>query len=586
MSRPFVSRNVVRFAAASLGLALASSAASAQTPKPLQAALLQGPDGGEVRSLVVGIDAYKHVRPLKGAVADARDIEGSLRKMGVKDITTLIDDQVERTVLIRELERMVQRSRSGDLVVLALAGHGVQEPERVKGSQPDGMDTVFLLSGFDTTRTGSQQRVIGTEFNHFIKKIEARGARVLFVTDACHGAGLARDVDPRAEEMSYRQVTRYTIPVDDLKPISTAQEAFLTELDFEKTAFLAAVDRKTKAPEIRIPGVPGFRGALSYSVARALEGNADVNGDGKITLKELFTNVRQVVYQLSDQRQNPVTMNSPNRNVETDVVFAVTRGVTLMSAAPTQQPAAAGTPGAPAAQSPVGTAVAGPTPAGLPAGVRPETGASRLVSPVRIASLDGQSSKLRGLTVLEAPHEVVTPNQQPDLIWDPNTGDVIVGGDVIAYKMDKSDLPSVIDRAAAVRGFKQLAAKAPQPVKLDPNDKLHRNETRVSVEVGGVSGRALILFNIAGDGTVQALYPIGSDPPLAKTSEHRLPVRVREPFGADQIVAITSDQRMTALEQALKQMNQRRTAVQMLKMVERYGPADVRIGTLGLFTAP
>jgi hypothetical protein len=161
-----------------------------------------------------------------------------------------------------------------------------------------------------------------------------------------------------------------------------------------------------------------------------------------------------------------------------------------------------------------------------------------------------------------------------------------VGGDVIAYRMDKNDLPSVIDRAAAVRGFKQMATKAPQQMRLTPNDKLQRNESKVAVEIAGVSKRALVLFNIAGDGTVQALYPIGSDPAVVETATHELPVRVREPFGADQVIAITSDQRMTALEQALKQLNQRRTAVQLLKMVERYAPPDARVGTVGLFTAP
>jgi hypothetical protein len=106
------------------------------------------------------------------------------------------------------------------------------------------------------------------------------------------------------------------------------------------------------------------------------------------------------------------------------------------------------------------------------------------------------------------------------------------------------------------------------------------------VEISGVSKRALVLFNIAGDGTVQALYPIGSDPAVVDKATHELPVRVREPFGADQVIAITSEQRMTALEQALKQLNQRRTAVQLLKMVERYAPPDARVGTVGLFTAP
>ena len=62
------------------------------------------------------------------------------------------------------------------------------------------------------------------------------------------------------------------------------------------------------SPEVRVPGIDGLRGALSYAVARAVEGNADADHDGKVTLKELFANVRQVVYQLSDQRQNVVTM--------------------------------------------------------------------------------------------------------------------------------------------------------------------------------------------------------------------------------------------------------------------------------------
>ena len=55
---------------------------------------------------------------------------------------------------------------------------------------------------------------------------------------------------------------------------------YLTELDFDRTDFLAAVDRRTKAPEVSIPGVQGLRGALSYSIARAIEGKADADGDG------------------------------------------------------------------------------------------------------------------------------------------------------------------------------------------------------------------------------------------------------------------------------------------------------------------
>src|SRR5215468_6705982 len=102
----------------------------------------------------------------------------------------------------------------------------------------------------------------------------------------------AREVDPRAAELSFRQVPSYRLSVDLLKPIATTSDEMLTELDFERTAFIAAVDRKTKSPEVKIPGVSGLRGALSYAVARAIEGGADADGDGKTTLNELFTNVR------------------------------------------------------------------------------------------------------------------------------------------------------------------------------------------------------------------------------------------------------------------------------------------------------
>jgi hypothetical protein len=40
------------------------------------------------------------------------------------------------------------------------------------------------------------------------------------------------------------------------------------------------------------------------------------------------------------------------------------------------------------------------------------------------------------------------------------------------------------------------------------------------------------------------------------------------------------------LEQALKKMNQRRTAAEVYKLIERYAPADARIGATNLYTSP
>ena len=78
-------------------------------------------------------------------------------------------------------------------------------------------------------------------------------------------------------------------------------------------------------------------------------------------------------------------------------------------------------------------------------------------------------------------------------------------------------------------------------MKVGPDDSLHRNDTLVHIELNDVKGRSMIMFNIAGDGTVQMLYPLGSDLASMPDQNYRFPVRVREPFGHDQIVAITSD---------------------------------------------
>jgi hypothetical protein len=512
---------------------------------------LRSPSGGAVRALVIGIDAYRHVRPLKGAVADAVDIEDALRRTGVQDVTALIDAMADRSSVLSAINSLIARTGPRDLVILSLAGHGAQEPERVKGTQPDGVENVFLLPGFENTAAGSQERMLGAEFNHFIKQLESRGAHVLFVADTCFGGGMTRDIDPRSEEMSFRQVPSYRLTADLLQPITTTSDELMTELDFDRTVFLAAVDRRTKAPEVQIPGIAGLRGALSYAVARAIEGNADTRGDGNTTLREFFGNVRQVVYQLSNQRQNIVATASPSQDPQTDVVFQLSRSGSTRPQPPD-----------------------------------PGSQAGHNDRPIKIASLDGKTAYFSGLAPREAAFEIVQPIEHPDLIWDPVSHDVLSWGDIVASGIDPGDLPSVVDRATAVRELKRIATKEPQAIKVAPDDSLHHKASLVHIEMTGVAGRALILFNIAGDGTVQMLYPVGVDPYIVRASDFSFPVRVREPFGSDQLVAVTSQQRMTALEQALQGLDRRRSAVQMINMIKRYAPGDARIGSAGLFTAP
>ena len=363
---------------------------------PASDSQLRPPAGGQVRALIIGIDAYQFEPKLKGAVADARDIESTLRRNGVADVTALIDAASDRATVMRSVGELLARSQAGDLVILSIAGHGVQEPEHFKGSQPDGMDNVFILAGFNpNSAAGAQQRILGSEFNHLIKQFEQKGTQVLFVADACHGGGLSREIDPRAAGMSYRQVPSYTLAQDDLKPISTAKDAFQSEEGFERTAVLAAVDRAAKAPEVRIPGEPGLRGALSYAVARALEGAADENGDGKITRDELFRYVRQVTYQLSDQRQHIVASQPAAQDAGSEVLYGRTRAVVLLDPTERSEPRPQSPPPSPPPSPPT---AAGPAPSpSKPVASSPRPAAPAQSDPIRLAVLRNQRELLKDL---------------------------------------------------------------------------------------------------------------------------------------------------------------------------------------------
>jgi hypothetical protein len=276
-------------------------------------------------------------------------------------------------------------------------------------------------------------------------------------------------------------------------------------------------------------------------------------------------------------------MTSPNRSPDTDVAFGLTRGVTLIQGPiEGQQPSAPPLASSPPASASLTTG--GSAPALLPVpGPKPQI-VERPTVPVRLAALDGKIDYFPGLKSRDSTIQAVQPTDNPDLIWDPGSHDVIAWGDVIAYGVDLVDLPTVIDRTAAIRTLKGMATQSPQVMRISPDDRLHHNDQKVDIDLSDVAGRAVVLFNVSGDGTIQMLYPIGADASPVRSANLRLPLRVSEPFGAEQVVAVTSQQRLVDLEKVLQQLNHRRASGQVIKSLERYMPADARIGSVGFFT--
>src|SRR5262249_22645920 len=152
-------------------------------------------------------------------------------------------------------------------------------------------------------------RILDNEINAWLMQLEQRGAVVLFIADACHGGGMTRDPDLRAgEPLSFRSAGEISlVGPDELNPVSTEKDAYIEKTDLPRLTFLAAAEKQPKSREVRIPGHPTLRGALTYALARAFEGAADRKGDGKVTRRELFEYTRQVVYQYVETRQAILT---------------------------------------------------------------------------------------------------------------------------------------------------------------------------------------------------------------------------------------------------------------------------------------
>ncbi|PWT89663.1 MAG: caspase [Proteobacteria bacterium] len=515
-------------------------------------AQLAPPGDGTIRALVIGINRYETQPTLRGAEADARDLAQALGKGGVRDLTLLTNEQASRRAVVGAMERLAAGARAGDLVFISFAGHGSQTPERVKGSDPDGVDEVFVLPGFRERGSGTAERILDKEINVWLRRIEQNGAHTLFLADTCHGGGLTRDVDPRAGALSYRQTTITIAPFDDaLDPVSSAADRARQPPEFDRVTFLAAADKWTKAPEVRIPGQATLRGALSYAVARAFEGAA-AGADGRTTRRALFEYARQVAQQYSESRQD--IYSEPRARVDLlDTVVFRRAGVPADAPVPPPDPAADTT--------------------------------------VRVAVLNGSPASLAGVKPAVARIEPVAADAQPDLVWDVANGDVVSGaGDVIARGVGKRDIADVIDRTAAVIAIARLAEQRAQRITLLPSNRHHRPGERVTFRTEGVAGKSVVLFNLASDGTVQFLYPNKkADRPVVAESDLPLDdIDVRPPFGADYVVAVVSDGPLRELAAAIKGFDDVRAAARIPALLRKHILADksARIGFAGAFTVP
>lgn len=150
-------------------------------------------------ALLIGIENYNHpkISNLKGAINDVKLIQGVLReRFGFQenDFTILLDEQATHSGIENAFKKLIQRVQPNNFVYIHYSGHGSQTAD-LNADERSGQDQTWV--SFKTRQPGRENEkdnydVLDDEINAWLAAIYAKTDQVIFVSDSCHSATVAR----------------------------------------------------------------------------------------------------------------------------------------------------------------------------------------------------------------------------------------------------------------------------------------------------------------------------------------------------------------------------------------------------------
>ncbi len=240
-------------------------------------------------ALLVGVGEYPALAPelqLKAPPADVRLMRRVLLQRGfaAADIATLADgvegaQPPTRENILAALRALAGRARPGDIVHLHFSGHGSLQPGPEGGAR---WQPVFLPAdarGWDgRSRERVANAITDTELRDAADRLNAAGAFVFAVFDACHSARLVRGALPGtdARQVRVRQVAPAALGLPDPPaaepPSRWAEPAAGAGADRGRAVYFYAAQSYELATTLSPrEGAGGeWHGLLSWSLTQAL----------------------------------------------------------------------------------------------------------------------------------------------------------------------------------------------------------------------------------------------------------------------------------------------------------------------------
>ncbi len=227
------------------------------------------------RALLIGIDAYAHVRTLDGCVNDARLMQRVLVEtfgFAAGDITLLADAQATREAILAAFDTLIAATGPGDVVVVHYAGHGSQMTDR-EGDEPSGFDSTLMP--WDTGREPHENRDITDDEVHLkLEALAARTSSTTILVDACHSGTITRDAfgakgrSVAADRRPAAALPPSPIPTGRLARTRSGASGWMPLAD--KYVLIAGCRDDEESKEYYPPEGGGPHGALTYFLCQEL----------------------------------------------------------------------------------------------------------------------------------------------------------------------------------------------------------------------------------------------------------------------------------------------------------------------------
>lgn len=244
------------------GLGVSSAAFSGEAPRTRG----DEPSAGQVWAVLVGVEKYRLAPPLRHTINDVRRLAETLRGRGgcaaqrvleIVDSNPHEDSQPLRASILARLPEWLAKPAPGDRVLVFFSVHGFRD-----------QDGKLYLAPLDCNPANPAPTGISVEWLR--QQIAAcKASFKLLVLDACHAGSEKGEAAPRVSAKDL------AMPFQDLSSVvtlasSTGDEKSLIWEDKEQSLF-------------------------TYWLNQGLKGHADWDGDGALTIDELYQYLHQNV---------------------------------------------------------------------------------------------------------------------------------------------------------------------------------------------------------------------------------------------------------------------------------------------------